>query len=580
MNNLAKIAGITGLALAAEGASAYTYISRACGTVTGYSNISRTFNLGSNLSTAEKADIATALARLTVFSQASFILNDNGDSSWSTTNTQNEIYHDTSHATAQCSLYYNTSSCTVIATDIRFGDEPWVTGNDSNHWPYDNSTATGGRSILGTAVHEGGQCAGMGHEADVYNIMGDEWDHVTRNGTTSYYGPGEDLSDGLIDRWGKRSSNDAYRDVGLAVHRYDGSDGTYSSHSFGVLRDASGSVLPTSGSFEGQPAYEVVAGETVQMELTVENNGEKNTESFHTGFYLSSNSIISTSDTFLSEDTGYVMTRNVPYEVLEPVTIPIDTPPGSYFLGAYANHDFQFGEVTYQNNVAYYPVEVLPPPADLTVPFAGVSDSTLLPTQSFSILAVTRNEGDGPADSTTLRYYRSTNSIISTGDSFVGSDAISALSAGAQLASNDPETAPSTEGTWYYGACVDSVAGEEVTNNQCSGAAQVTVAAQVPAVSTGSVSGIGSTEATVSASVTPNGATTTLYFDWGTPGQLNNTLTYGFVGSGLSSVNYSKLLPGLVCNTQYQVRARAVNSKGTALGSVVQFTTEACAGCQ
>lgn len=579
MNNLAKIASFTCLALAAEGASAYTYISRACGTVTGYSDVSRTFNLADNLSTAEKTDIATALARLTAFSQASFTLNDNDDDNWSMTNSENEIYHDTSHATAQCALYYNTSTCKVIATDIRFGNQPWVTGEDSHHWPYDNSSATGGRSILGTAVHEGGHCAGMGHEADVYNIMGDDWDHVTRNGTTTYYGPGEDLSDGLIDRWGKRSSNDAYRDVGLAVHRYDGSDGTYSSHSFGVLRDSSGVVLPTSGSYEGQPAYEVVAGETVRMELTVENNGEKNTESFHTGFYLSSNSLISTYDTLLGEDTGYVMTRNVPYEVTEAVTIPVDTQPGRYFLGAYANHDSQFSEVTTRNNVAYYPVEVLAPPPDLTVLFAGVSDSTLLPNQSFSILAVTKNVGAGPAGATTLTYRRSSNSVISTADTAVGSDAISALAAGAQQASGETEIAPSVEGTYWYGACVSSVSGEAVTNNQCSSAAQVTVAAIPPAVTTSAASGVGTAEATVHAEVTPNGAATTLYFDWGTDNQFNNTVIYGSVGTGASALSRSTLLSGLTCSTTYQVRARAANSKGTTVGNVQEFTTEVCPGC-
>ncbi|MDX1735839.1 MAG: hypothetical protein R3228_15800, partial [Halioglobus sp.] len=133
MNNLTKIAGIACLSLVAEGASAYTYITRGCGTVTGYSTISRTFNLANNLSTAEKDDIATAASRVTVFSQATMILNDNNDSNFSTTNNQNEIYHDTSHPTAQCALRYNTSSCTVIATDIRFGNQTWVTGEDSQH---------------------------------------------------------------------------------------------------------------------------------------------------------------------------------------------------------------------------------------------------------------------------------------------------------------------------------------------------------------------------------------------------------------------------------------------------------------
>lgn len=579
MNYLTKMTGVACLALVAEGASAYTYVSRACGTVTGYSNVSRVFNLANNLSAAEKTDIITALARVTEFSAATIIPFDNNDSSFGPTNTQNEIYHDTTHPTAQCALNFDSNTCTVVAHDIRFGNQNWVTGEDSDHAPYDPSPPTGGRSILGTAVHEGGHCIGIGHEDDVYNMMGDDRTHVTRNSTTTYYGPGEDLSNATIARWGKRSTTDAYRDVGLTVMRWSGSDGTYSSHDFGVMRDSLGNTLPTDGSFAGQPAYEVVAGETVQMELVVENNGEKNTESFSIGFYLSTNAFISTSDTLLSEDTGYVQTRNVPYEALEPVTIPIDTPPGNYFLGAYADHDNVIPEVTSANNIAYYPIVVLPPPSDLTVPFAGASDTTLLPTQLFSILAVTRNIGLGPSDPTTLRYYRSTNSTISTFDTQVGTDAIAGLAANGQVADNDPEAAPSAEGTYWYGACVDAVPRESATNNQCSTGAQVTVAALAPTVSTGAATNITTTGATLNATVTPNGAATTLYFDWGTGGALNNTLTYGSVGTGISALNRSTSLGGLTCNTTYQFRARAVNSKGTTFGTVQQFTTSACPGC-
>ncbi|MDZ7785302.1 MAG: hypothetical protein U5K56_20905 [Halioglobus sp.] len=172
-------------------------------------------------------------------------------------NNQNEIYRDTSHGTAQCWVEYNTTNCDVNEADIRFGDEPWVTGSSSQHLPYNS-----GRSIMGTAVHEGGHCVGMAHENTVYNMMGEDWSHVTRNGVTTYYGPGEDLSDGLIDLHGERSGgSDTYRDVGATVLRYEFADGAYSDHQFGVLRDASsGTTLPVVGSFEGQDTFEVVRG--------------------------------------------------------------------------------------------------------------------------------------------------------------------------------------------------------------------------------------------------------------------------------------------------------------------------------
>ena len=38
-------------------------------------------------------------------------------------------------------------------------------------------------------------------------------------------------------------------------------------------------------------------------------------------------------------------------------------------------------------------------------------------------------------------------------------------------------TAPSTPGTYYYGACVDSVSGESDTTNNCSGSVTVNVGA-------------------------------------------------------------------------------------------------------
>jgi len=579
MSHFKQLATIACLALVSQGANAYNYTTAGCGNLN-FNNGYMTFNYANNLSTAEKADISTAFSRLTAFSDSGITTVDNGDSSFSRGNGQSEIYMDATHGTAQCWASYNTSTCNVGEADIRFGDEPWVTGSNSNHWPYDNSAATGGRSIMGTAVHEGGHCIGMAHENALYNMMGEDWSHVTRNGTLTYYGPGEDLSDGLIDLHGKRSATDIYRDVGATDLRYEFADGAYSDHQFGVLRTTGGTTLPVVGSYEGQNIFEVVAGQTVSMEITFENNGEKNTENVHVGFYLSTNHIISSSDTLLGTDDGYVLTRNSPYEVTESVTIPVSTAPGDYYLGAYVDHDNLVPEQTNSNNVAYYPITVLPAPPDLTVPFTNPDDSTLLPNQPFSIISLVRNDGDGPSAATSLRYFRSTNAIISLSDSWVGADGINGLAPNGTQANNDAENAPATEGTWWYGSCVIAVANEAVTNNNCSAGAQVTVAIQPPSASTSAVTNIDTVQATVNATVNPNSGATTVYFDWGTNNQYGNTLTYGGVGAGLNDVNVTAALTGLICNTTYQVRVRAVNSAGTTLGSVMEFTTLMCPGCQ
>ena len=112
---------------------------------------------------------------------------------------------------------------------------------------------------------------------------------------------------------------------------------------------------------------------------------------------------------------------------------------------------------------------------DLVVESPAVDDATPAAGSSFTFKATVRNRGDGSADATTLRYYRSSNATISTGDTQVGTDSVSGLSAGASGSESISLTAPSSAGTYYYGACVDSVAGESNTANNCSDGVRVDV---------------------------------------------------------------------------------------------------------
>ncbi|MCY4121598.1 MAG: hypothetical protein OXG72_11835 [Acidobacteria bacterium] len=112
---------------------------------------------------------------------------------------------------------------------------------------------------------------------------------------------------------------------------------------------------------------------------------------------------------------------------------------------------------------------------DLTAESVSVSDSGPVAGASFTLRATVRNGGDASAGATTLRYYRSTNATISRSDTAVGTDSVSGLAASATSAESISLTAPSSAGTYYYGACVDSVTGESDTDNNCSGGVRVTV---------------------------------------------------------------------------------------------------------
>lgn len=125
---------------------------------------------------------------------------------------------------------------------------------------------------------------------------------------------------------------------------------------------------------------------------------------------------------------------------------------------------------------------VPPGQPDLIVDALHASARVLTAGQSFTLRATVRNKGDAESDSTTLRYYRSNDSTISSDDTEVGTDDIARIPAavGSILRFNNEFIqldAPSTPGVHRYGACVDAVANESDTTNNCSSSVTIRVRA-------------------------------------------------------------------------------------------------------
>ena len=112
---------------------------------------------------------------------------------------------------------------------------------------------------------------------------------------------------------------------------------------------------------------------------------------------------------------------------------------------------------------------------DLSVGSPTVSDSSPETRGAFTLSAMVSNQGNGESATTTLRYYRSADGTITTSDTEVGTDAVAGLAASGSDSQSVELVAPSAPGTYYYGACVDAVAGESDTTNNCSIAVQITV---------------------------------------------------------------------------------------------------------
>ena len=109
-----------------------------------------------------------------------------------------------------------------------------------------------------------------------------------------------------------------------------------------------------------------------------------------------------------------------------------------------------------------------------------VNDNSPATGAPFTLSATVRNAGDGESAATTLRFYQSTDETITTADAEAGTAAVGGLAASATSSESISLTAPSTAGTYYYGACVDAVTDESNTANNCAAAVQVTVPEPTP----------------------------------------------------------------------------------------------------
>ena len=214
-------------------------------------------------------------------------------------------------------------------------------------------------------------------------------------------------------------------------------------------------------------------GATFTLSTTVENEGGGGSLATTLRYYRSTDTAISTSD--IEVDTAGVGALAASHTRSQSVDLTAPTAPGTYYYGACV--DAVAGEADTTNNCSTSVPITVTQPSDLVVGSPTVDDSSPDARAWFTLSATVENEGDGASPATTLRYYRSTDAAISTSDTEAGSDTLDVLAASGTSSESVVLIAPSIPGTYYYGACVDAVAGESDTINNCSTSVQVTVVA-------------------------------------------------------------------------------------------------------
>ena len=215
------------------------------------------------------------------------------------------------------------------------------------------------------------------------------------------------------------------------------------------------------------------AGAEFTLSAAVRNDGEGTAATTTLSYYQSTDATITATDTLV----GTVAIAGLAAAGSSSQSVDLTAPsrPGTYYYGACVDPVTDETDTT-NNCSASVPVTVPEPKRpDLAVTLPRVNDSGPAAGAEFTLSATVRNDGEGAAAGTTLSYYQSTDTTITAGDTSVGAVAIAGLAAAGSSSQSVDLTAPSSPGTYYYGACVDAVPDETDTTNNCSASVPVTV---------------------------------------------------------------------------------------------------------
>ena len=213
----------------------------------------------------------------------------------------------------------------------------------------------------------------------------------------------------------------------------------------------------------------LMTGELFTLSVAVTNAGDGAAAATTLRYYRSADAAITTSDTEMGTDAVEALAASGTSAESTPLVALLTA--GTYYYGACA--DAVEGESDITNNcspsVRVDVAELAAPDLEVGTPTVGdVSPVCMGTGESNTLSATVMNSGDAMASSATLRYYRSSDATITMSDLQVGTDAVEALAASGTSAQAIELAAPSTAGSYYYGACVDAVDEESDTTNNCS----------------------------------------------------------------------------------------------------------------
>jgi CARDB len=150
-------------------------------------------------------------------------------------------------------------------------------------------------------------------------------------------------------------------------------------------------------------------------------------------YYLSSNSTLDASDTYLGSDSVGSVSPECSSTETENFVLPTWVSDGTWYIIFEVDANNQVAEANENNNTDYFSFPVVTPPSDPDLYINSTSHTPSLVQEGDLVFVkcTVKNQGGTTAGSSTLKYYLSSDSTLSGDDTYLTSRTISSLAPGA-----------------------------------------------------------------------------------------------------------------------------------------------------
>ncbi len=279
-----------------------------------------------------------------------------GDTSVGFDNGQSEVWASSSSMYNPAVTFAWMDGSCIVESDIVFcSQQPWTSSTSKTLiWSYGGIA----RPFQTTAIHEFGHAVGLDHEDGEYNSMGQDWTHITCNGSTYRSYVGEDAANGLVSLYGLYQHD--IEDLSVSSFRRTGQSGGYSVHGPCIITTTSGATAPFEIDDQGQRRYLLNRGQSYRVQFTFENNGASTHHNVGLEYHISNNNYISFWDPMIRSTKLPTLGRDNVYTRFHKVTIPSNlTPLQTYCLGVRIDAPSAVIESTEFNNAAYHMIRII-----------------------------------------------------------------------------------------------------------------------------------------------------------------------------------------------------------------------------